>query len=333
MLESDATAPLSPDFIPYDPTAERKKKMEATAEEVADKLDLADVRYLSRSKRPYGAYTYAAVDERNENVILKIQPKSELDGYIRAQQMISRLPDRVARHMPVIYKVRTLDEIGVRPPHDDFGNPEELGVIVMERLEELPGNMFDLITQPATRSMHSLESLIRDRDAFTALIDDALTKYRRSIEAAIIGAPRQSNVIEETDRLKKMLISVAYNPNITNQSGGIMLSTVDGLRDAVAEKIELWYKALGVTRRGAIQSLTQMIMSSIISILGRRAVPKEPTKDVAGPLGKVKGIRDLVKALEDLKSLNINPSDVHGNNIMMRPETGELVLADLGHFS
>ena len=333
MLESDVTAPMPSGYVPHDPSANRKKKMEKLAEEVADKLGLADVRYLSRSKRLYGAYTYAAVDERNENVILKIQPKNELDGYVRAQQMIARLPDRVARHMPAIYKIRTLDELNVRPPYDDFGNPEELGVIVMERLEELPGNMFDLITQPATRSMHSLESLVRDRDAFTAVIDDALSRSKRSIDSAIAGAPKDADPAEETDRLRKMLVSVIYNPNITNQSGGIMLSTVDGLRDAVTEKIELWYRALGITRRGAVQSLSQMIMSSITSLLGRRAVPKEPTKEPAGPLGRISGIRDLVKALDDLKSLNISPSDVHGNNIMLRPETGELVLADLGHFT
>ena len=101
----------------------------------------------------------------------------------------------------------------------------------------------------------------------------------------------------------------------------------------MTEKIELWYRGLGVTRPGTIQSLSQMIMSSILTFLGRRAVPKEPTKDVAGPLGRIKGIRDLVRALDDLKSMNINPSDVHGNNIMIRPETGELVLADLGHFT
>jgi hypothetical protein len=333
MLETDVTAPLPASYVPYDPTVGRKVKMETVAEDVADKLGLADVRYLSRSKRLYGAYTYSAVDERNENVILKIQPKNELDGYVRAQQMIARLPDRVARHMPMIYKIRTLEELGVRPPSDDFGNPEELGVIVMERLDELPGNMFDLITQPATRSMHSLESLVRDREAFTAVVDEALSRSKRAIDAAIAGAPRNVDVTEETDRLRKMLVSVSYNPRITNQSGGIMLSTIDGLRDAVTEKIGLWYRALGVTRAGAIQSLAQMIMSSMTSLLGRRAVPKEPTKDAAGPLGRIGGIRDLVRALDDLKSMNINPSDVHGNNIMLRPETGELVLADLGHFT
>jgi hypothetical protein len=112
-----------------------------------------------------------------------------------------------------------------------------------------------------------------------------------------------------------------------------MLSTVEGLRSAIGKKVELWCHALGITRPGSIQSLTQMIMSSMITLLGRRAVPKEPTRDVPGPLSRIGGVKELVRALDDLKALNVKPSDVHGNNIMLRPETGELVLADLGHFT
>lgn len=333
MLESDVTASVPPDHVPYDPIADRKKKIDRVAEEAAGKLSLADVRYLARSKRSYGAYTYSAVDERNENVILKIQPKNELTGYVRAQQTIARLPARVARHMPVIYKIRTLEELGVRPPRNDFGNPEELGIVVMERLEELPGNMFDLITKPATKSIHSLESLVRDRDAFTAVIDEAMNRSKRAIDSAITSAARGTNPDEEFDRLRKMLISSSYDPEISNQSGDIMLSAIDGLRSAILKKVELWCHGLGITRPGSIQSLAQTIMSAITTMLGKRAVPKEPTKDAPGPLGRVKGIRELISALDDLKSMKISPSDVHGNNIMLRPETGELVLADLGHFT
>lgn len=333
MLESDVTAPLPASFIPSDPFAQRRTKIESVAKDVAKEMGLADVRYLSRSKRLYGAYTFSAVDERNENVILKIQPLNEIEGYKRAQQAIARLPDRVARHMPVIYKIRTLEDLGVPPPSDDFGNPEDLGIIVMERLEELPGNMFDLITQPATRSIHSLGSLVSDREAFSAVIDEAMSRSKRAIDAAIASAPRKSDPVEEFSRLKKMLVSASYDPEVTDQGSGIMLSAIDGLRSAIGKKVELWCRALGITRPGSIQSLNQMIMSSITSLLGRRAVPKEPTKEAPGPLGRIKGVRELVSALEDLKSMNIKPSDVHGNNIMLRPETGELVLADLGHFT
>ena len=333
MLESDATAPMPANHVPYDPFIQRQSKMEGIAKDAAEEMGLADVRYLSRSKRLYGAYTFSAVDERNENVILKIQPANELEGYRSAQRMIVRLPDRVARHMPIIYKIRTLDEINVPPPYDEFGSPEQLGVIVMERLDELPGNMFDLITQPATKSMHSLESLIRDREAFTAVVEESMRRSRRAIDNAVTGAPRKSDPDEEFERIQKMIISAAYDPEVTSQSGGIVLSAIDGLRSAVGKKVELWCRALGITRPGSIQSLTQMIMSSMTTLLGRRAVPKEPTKEVPGPLSRIRGVRDLVRALDDLKTMNINPSDVHGNNIMLRPETGELVLADLGHFT
>jgi hypothetical protein len=334
MIESEATVPITNPPPPYDPFADRKRKMEILKDDLAEALNLADVRYLSRSKRMYGAYTFSAVDERNENVVLKVQPLSELEGYRRAQQTIVRLPDRVARHLPMIYKIRTLDELGVRPPADDFGNPEELGVIVMERLEEIPGNMFDLITQPPVKSMHSLESLVRDREAFTAVIDDVVGKTRRAITLAVAGSPRGGNADEEVERLRRMLVSAAYDPEITAPSGGIVISTIDGLRSAIEKKVQLWFRGLGEpARRGKAQSLTMTIMSSISSSLGRRAIPREPMKQSPGPLSRIRGVKELMTAIEDLKSMNINPDDLHGNNIMMRPETGELVLADLGHFT
>jgi hypothetical protein len=333
IIESDETLPSPQNLAPVDPHAARRSKMDSLATDVARKLDLADVRYLSKSKRLYGAYTFSAVDDRNENVILKIQPENELAGYLRAQQIISRLPNRVARHLPMIYKVRTLGELNIRPPTDEFGTPENLGVIVMERLEELPGNMFDLITQPATKSMRSLESLVRDRQAFNDMIDEAMKKSERSIDSAIKNSTRKVDRDEEVERLRTMLRSASYSSEVTDDSEGAMISAIDGLSSVVWEKVNLWCRNLGVTKPGSIQSLTQMLMSSMSTLLGRRAVPKEPTRDVAGPLGRTKGIRELVKALDDLKSMNIKPSDVHGNNIMIRPETGELVLADLGHFT
>ena len=160
-----------------------------------------------------------------------------------------------------------------------------------------------------------------------------MARSKRAVENAVRGASRPADPDEEFDRLRRMIISAAYDPDVTAQSGSIVISAIDGLGVAVDKKVELWCHALGITRRGSIQSLSQMIMSAMKSILGRRAVPKEPTKETAGPLGRISGVRDLVRALDDLKSMNINPSDVHGNNIMIRPETGELVLADLGHFT
>jgi len=332
MLESDETVPTSRDFVSYDPFSHRQATIESVAKDVAEELELSNLRYLSRSKRLYGAYTFAAIDERNENVVLKIQPVNEIEGYKRAQQMISRLPNHVSRHMPVIYKIRTLDELGVPLPSDDFGNSENLGIIVMERLEQLPGNMFDLITEPATSSMQSLRSLISDHQAFGDMVDNVIEKNERTISSVISKSDRKVDKLQELERLRKMLKSIAFSPESVVGDESTMISVTDGLNDTVQEKVRLWCRALGITKPGAIQTLTKMLMSTVSTVLGRRAVPKEPTRTSPGALGRVKGIRELVRALEDLKRLNINPSDVHGNNIMLRPETGELVLADLGHF-
>jgi hypothetical protein len=290
-------------------------------------MGLSDIRYLARSKRPLGAYTFSAVDRRDENVILKVQPREELMGYVRAQALSSRLPERIARHMPVIYSVRTLAELGVDPPRDETGTTEDLGIVVMERLDELPGNMFDLITQPASKSSHSLESLMHDHSAFSALVDEAIAKSRRAIESAVAGAPRKSDAAVEMKRLRNMLVSVSYAP-----PGDVGTVTVDDLNRVVTDKVTLWFKGLGVTRPGVVQSLAKMLMSTVSSQLGRRAVPKEPTRDVAGPLGRIRGVSDLVRAIEELKAMDMSPSDVHGNNIMVRPDSGELVISDLGHF-
>lgn len=329
ILESERT----PVVKRVDMLEERKKKMDTLARMAAKKLGLVDVRFIARSSRFFGAYTYGAVNDDHMNVILKLQPASEIEAYKRIHQMAHRLPHNVAIHLPTIYKVVMLERLLPMVPYELEPDVQDLGVIVMERLEELPGNMFDLITQPVTKSTHSLASLASDREAFASVIDEAMKKSRRAIESTISGAPRQSNPADEFDRLKKMLVSAAYDPMMTAQDDESSTSSIERLRSAIGKKIELWCKALGITRMGSIQSLTQMIVSSITSMLGRRAVPREPTEETPGPLGKVRGIKELVSALDDLKSMNINPSDIHGNNIMIRPETGELVLADLGHFT
>ena len=44
----------------------------------------------------------------------------------------------------------------------------------MERLEELPGNLFQLITKPPKKSAQSLNALLNDREAFDKAISDVV---------------------------------------------------------------------------------------------------------------------------------------------------------------
>lgn len=308
--------------------AERKQTMEKFASMLAGRLNLTNVRYLARSKRLEGAYTFSAIDENNENVVLKLQPYNELEGYRKLKKLTERLPDEVSRHLPVIHHILVPSSVGISM--NDVGLSQPFGIIVMEQLEELPGNLFDLITEPPIKSARSLNALIKDRETFAEIVNVAVDRARKSINSAISKSTRKVNPDEEFERLRKMLISASYDPEISQEEDDLVIY---GLRKAFSKKVELWYKGLGVTHTGHVYSLVQMIINEILMPLGRRAIPKEPGHERPGALSKIKGVRELMKAIEFLKSVKVNLSDVHGNNIMLRPGTGEMVLADLGHFS
>ena len=98
------------------------------------------------------------------------------------------------------------------------------------------------------------------------------------------------------------------------------------------EEIELWCFGIGISDKSAMNNVSRQVSDAIASALGKRAVPKEPKTEKAGPLSRSKGIKELIVAINKLIEIDIEPSDLHGNNIMIRPGSGELVLADLGHF-
>lgn len=333
ILEAEATAPVAGGVRFSDPKRARREKMDQLIREVADALDLTGLRFLASSTRILGAYTYAAIDADFNNVVVKIQPASELEGYKQAQMIISRLPSSVASHLPRIYKVRTLEEIGVNPPVDDLGRSEQLGVVIMERLEELQGDLFELITQPASKSQRSLEVLLGEPDAFNDLITDTLRKSDKMLRRMIASSPDPADADGKIQALHEYLVSMTDDPDeILTADERIVISPLDGLRRVASQKIADWCNEVGISNRGNAQTLVMTLTNDMIGILSRRAIPKEPMTQKPGALGGIRGVKGLKNAIEYMKSAGIAPDDVHGNNIMIRPETGELVISDLGHF-
>lgn len=330
MLEAEVTARRQGDFHPIDPRIARKEKMEELVKDIARALDMTQVRYLARSTRLLGAYTFTAIDENYNNVVVKIQPANELDGYKQAQTEISRLPPQVARHLPRIYKVRSLKDIGVRPLIDELGRQEELGVIVMERLEELPGDMPELITQPASKSQRSLEVLLREPEAFGRMIDDVISQSTRVIRTAISRSADPTDENGKISKLRSTLLGIINNPDalISNDT----LTPTAELGRVTHDRTMGWTRQVGIDDRGAASTIAGTISSYMLGKLSRRAIPKEPRTGRPGALAGLRGVKDLMAAIDGLKLLGIMPDDVHGSNIMIRPETGELVLSDLGHF-
>jgi hypothetical protein len=296
---------------------------------------MADVRFLSKSTRLFGAYTYAAVDKNNENVVIKIQPANELDGYRRARQIISRLPSDIAIHLPTIYKVAMLEDILHTIPDEIENDVSDLGVIVMERLEELPGNMFDMITSAPKSSDQSLQSFLNDREAFAAIIDDVIAKKMGLITSVINrhSIRKDIDIDSAIERLRMQIGRSAFTTERKKDQEQSSPSLFDTFIKQVMAEIDLWCLGMGISDKSARNNTARQLSDTIASALGKRAVPREPKSEKAGPLSRAKGIKELISAINKLIDMDIEPSDLHGNNIMIRPESGELVLADLGHFS
>ena len=323
--------------------------MQDVARQVAERLDLSDVRFLARSKRPTGAYTFSAVDDRNENVVLKIQPLNELRGYAKLQAMSIKLPKEVNRHLPFIKTVRTLEELGITAQSDPLLGPEPLGVIVMERLENLPGNMFDLITEPPLQSARSLSALISDRETLRTIIEKTISSSSHILSRFFSDYGRvHSNLMN--DLIERLMLLSTRARRIVNPEGD-KNEEFYNLREVIVEIANQWYDNVeawvkenqdeldldpktvnAILGRGLRGMTIAAISSNFTNQLSKRAIPISPGESKAGSLSSLAGIKELRDAIEHLRKAGVYLDDIHGNNIMIRPETGELVLSDLGHF-
>lgn len=331
MLETEKTPVIAP-IKRQNPFDARKEKMEIIAILVGKQLGMVGIKFLSRSERLFGAYTYAAVDKNNENVVIKIQPANELNGYRKARQIISRLPSDIAIHLPTIYKVAMLEDILHTIPDDLENDVPDLGIIVMERLDELPGNMFDMITSAPKNSGQSLQSFLNDREAFAAVVNDVIAKKIGMITSVInrYSVRKDIDIDSAIDKLRMQIGRAAFTTRLKKDP--MRLNPFDTFISQVMEEIELWCFGIGISDKSAMNNVSRQVSDAIASALGKRAVPKEPKTEKAGPLSRSKGIKELIVAINKLIEIDIEPSDLHGNNIMIRPGSGELVLADLGHF-
>jgi len=313
--------------------AERREKMEALAFAAARELGLSNLKFISKSKRFAGAHAFLAINEKHENVVLKIQSVDEIAGYKKVQQMASVLPPDVANHLPTIHHVKPLQALlrGHKGAH--FDKLEDFCAVVMERLEELPGNLFDLITKSPRRSEQSLNALLNDRKAFMKVVDNAVNQKIPMI-ASILGRysiHKNVNINDAIEQLKLQIGRAMYS-SASRQISNDSTLVINGLVKQTQEEIDLWCLGLGISDKASQMNISKQISDAISSSLSRRAIPIEPKRERAGPLGHIKGIDKLLSAVKKLELLGIMPSDLHGNNIMLRPDSGELVLADLGYF-
>lgn len=287
------------------------------AEDLSDKLSLHSPAFIGASDRDpfvysYGAYAFSASNDNGESVVLKIGPADEIGPYKKIIDMFGANPPSI---VPKVFEAKTFAEIGYVPPE---GISKPFSYIIMEELEKMPANMSEFLQSPAA-SDESFRILMDTPGAMSNIIQKCCDESKQLLNKCLaINNP--TNAGELTDDLMALFSEKIFNKiKFYKSSNDFNYLLKDIYR--VSENVFLNY----IDNKKIIEfNLSfEVILKNKLSLS-----PVRNNYDVDTSLGK-----KVKTALIKLKNLGINPNDLHEENIMIRPNTGEIVISDLGHFT
>lgn len=252
---------------------------------------------------------------------------SEYIPYAMLKSVRDRLPENVRKHLVEVIFAGTVKGI--------FRNV--WSIVVMERLVGLPVELKQTIFgEMSKESPVSRNSILVDPDMLVRIVSGALHTIPKNhfgfsnqeITTLINGAIYRGRSSAPRGKWHEEI----YRPFKTSPN-------ISRVLDAVGDDLEQF-----LTKRQKPTSMTMParfvsdFISSVESRLRNTRFPtsysKTPSKDRPG-IAHIPGTAGLLRAL--IVMAKIEPSlkwdDVHSNNVMMRPGTGDLVVSDMGYFS
>jgi hypothetical protein len=306
------------------------KWMMTVAHDVAEILGLHSPAFLASSARDKfgrGAYVFSVSNDSGEAVVLKIGLAGEIAPYQKVMRIFGEDPPSV---LPRVYAAGYFDDIGYQPPVRLANN---FGYVVMEELEPMPKNMAQFLSESPLEG-DSFRVLMSDTNLVRGIIEEAGDRIKRTTifylqdkgESTEDAEEMASNIIkkikEETWWGLKKLESISSHDPFRS-----MLRKILGLSDQICEKIlSEYFKADSSDGSDPIATIS----SGFSRHLTKKINNKPPVDKGYGldiPLGQ-----KIRSSLSEIEKLGIDPRDLHADNIMLRPETYEIVISDLGHF-
>jgi len=347
-LQARARTPQAlPTRLPPGPVEIYNKQVDRVAQKAAKALGMMELKYLAKSKRTYGAVAYKAISPNYMNVVIKIAPEHELQGYYKVDEIKQTMPEDVARHLPVIYKLTNMKKLGIEWTKENPNDQEQnLGIIVMEELDTLPYPIFDMIKSPPAADDFVLEVFLNDDILFGGFIEKYLISQQVSnvIEKFLNEAKPGYDLgdIEEVKTaLRERLVLLRnfkyprFEPSMFKRAD---LKKQKQRADILMPQIKrLIQQALARFSPGIeliSDPVTELASEFSADLTGQaRAIPLEPSQGGHFGIMSDAGIlNDFKKSIKYMMNRGIFVSDLHANNLMIRPLTGEIVIADLGHF-
>ena len=297
--------------------------MLTVAAEVSKILGVHTPAFLGSSGRNLygrGAYAFSVSNDEGKSRVLKIGLAGELEPYKKIKE---RFGDKPPSILPVIYLAASFDEIGYEPPPSGLRN--SFGVILMEELVPMPPNMAEFL-QNRGGEEESFRILKDSGSELVEIINSSAEKNKSFLEFQL----RREKLSDKEAEDKAGELSMTFKEEVffglkkaTNLvSGGLN----PGGKDLYTIIREISTSVFG-------SHLKKQIVEEVADGFARILLMKlsEAPADSGYNLNTALG-KHFRKSIRELEDLGIDPRDLHADNIMLRPETYEIVISDLGHF-
>jgi serine/threonine protein kinase len=241
------------------------------------------------------------------------------------------LPDDVKEYVVDVYKLF------------ESSNNKYL-VILMELLKPAPKSVVNQIFGSTEYSPEKEERLLKDTTAVYEIILSILQK------SSMLNAANQYMGVSQSDRkdaAKRILRAYLLDkeipkPKTKNVDSFLELYELSGpqwqkLYDAIVIEME---SLLGDVDRSVVWSAASDVEKDLHYYIKKQVIPMTYGAGRGHPLsGAGPGvsqafpeIQGILNAMKKLSRAGFNPRDMHTENIMMRPDTNQLVITDVGLF-
>ncbi len=346
-----------------DEIIDEKSWMLYVARDLSEILELHSPAFIGRSK----AYAWSASNNEGHPVIMKIIPRVEIDIYkkimnIKKTHNISILPE--------IYDVKDFKEIPYNPPHINTGydgsqseyssdydsdydsdyhsdydsdndnniSSEMTGVVIMEELVKAPEDVVDYILHgilPGDNGAYynNLRYYFSNNQSLLMIASDISEKIYNYMKNISNNSYESLNI--ELNNLKSETHNFLYNElkKIKHRYEKNLES--DHYIDNVFEKfynffINDFLKKSNILNK-ILESELDKVKKEIKKIFEKTLYDESPSKTPS--VFKDRDPTGFAEGMKKIDELNIIPYDLNDDNIMMRPESGEIVISDVGHFA
>ena len=301
-------------------------------------IGLELIRYI-KSGRYGSVYEVRDMNTQQQLAVKTTERSQERDAYNWLKENYESLPVEVQKHFPVIHDIEEIS-------HPDISGSSY--AIIMEYLEPGPKEvMRDLFLGPGLGDDERLSTRRQERFLSSQEGVEEIVEYCFKSDT-LIGMHAVPDNMPSIEELK----AEVYERWATGDDPGAPTEFIDFVDQEFWElyipkaqrlmniMCDVWLSADPLKNSSLRFVIVQEMVKRMKEIMDKQVVPVHQSS-LEGSLysGAGKGIESsypeaesLMKAMEYLDEAGFTPMDVHYDNVLTRPSTDELVIADLGNF-